>query len=74
MASLFTSEQQDKVERRITAAVGIQSDTFGNFMTSGQEQADAMVATTATHNQELHRSADSARQLVEEATRKAEAI
>ena len=74
MVSFFTPDQHAKIERRISTAIGIQSDTFGKPMNAGKEQADAMVAAIATHNQELHRSVDSVRRLVEEANEKAEAI
>ena len=74
MASFFTKEQQDEIERRITTAIGIQSDTFGKLMNSCQEQATEMKSVIEIHNQELHQSSDSVRRLVEEQEAKAAAI
>ena len=74
MASLFTKDQQDEIERHIGLAIEIQSTNFGKLMASGKEQADAMVATIASHNEELHRNADSVRALVNEANAKSAAI
>ena len=52
MASYFAKGQQDETERRISTAIGIQSDTFGKLMASGQEQATEMKSVIEAHNQE----------------------
>ena len=67
MASYLTKDQQDEIERRICLAISIQSDAFGTLTSSGQEQATEMKSIIKAHNQELHRSADSVRRLVDKA-------
>ena len=74
MASFFTKDQQDEIERLIGFAIEIQSTNFGKLMAFGKEQADAMVATIASHNEELHRNADSVRVLANETNAKSAAI
>ena len=65
MAAAFTPEQIQAIETRIQVHVGMKSEASGQLMQQGKAQVDALTEQMATHEAELHRSADAARALVE---------